>query len=1051
MKYLVLALVAGTVWGQTTNLKAGRSYVVEMTGAVSRETALVFFCGAERLDKTLHEGDGDWAFAYRPKADCRYGVRPGGAVKVRVSDYGRTRQMELEPNDEWGQATEIDLGKVVFGSGDDSAYLPAPSVKRGKPVEEFGKRDQDWYRFRFTGGAPKLVGLQVELVERDNLPVDVSVFRVEKGKLVLYTEGEDPVSVPHEVQALPGNKYTTRVLREEGDYYVRVVANHPEYRLRTRLYGVPPYGDPREAVRAGVDYLMGAGDSWHANTPRRGGIYDRVANVHQETSLCVACHVTHFTQRGQLYAARQGYGVEMRNSLRFLTERFYNNPRPLYGFEKEGAVWARVISAPANVLGRMSHLMDVFEKQVSGERRESFHDGVRKYLRLYYDGRVKLPGDETNGNQPLVSTYEVAWYAWEVTGDPEIAKLIEQDEHKNLIDVCYQTLGLVAVDRKRHAAKIERNVGKILAAQRESGQWSMKFEAQEKEVEFQTGHALWALAMAGVPKEHPQVVKGLKYLLGRQQEFGGWLDPLQSFENFRTPFRETQMAVLALSAYYPRGEAKKGWGSTSGELAEGGERLLEGLDAIWDRPGGTVLERVRSIAKSGDVMARQMAVEVLGRLALVEDLGLLGGALGDGSKLVQRTAAWGMRQVLSRRGQGNEVLLEALKSRDARKAWGATRVFATHFRELARDGRMAEGLIGQTTNARAAVAMQAWKGLWQMWFWSPEDGVKDRIENAFLEALTKPQHAWVERNVREGLYNLGDENIRYMYNNWVPLMAHEADRERVVRGRLKHEARLAEKYARFLEREKDGNRKRLLAGLTEFHLRRADTYDLKADPQAVAPAVYNRIGNDIEQTVFFGEANTRLAAALEPLVESADEELRRLAMQAVLMVRDAKFGIVTKVSGMPGPARERLVAVAKKNPANEVNLEVLKAFNAAPPAAKTGQTAMVRGGRAVERPDESYYRGYVQPILEKRGKDGYACVQCHASHAIFDGIGYASALRVVNLEAPEDSLILRKPISNAETEGIAGSNTIPHGGGMRFEKDSPEYNTILNWIRGAKP
>ncbi|MFN9300566.1 MAG: hypothetical protein ACK6DZ_23035, partial [Acidobacteriota bacterium] len=155
MKYLVLALVAGTVWGQTTNLKAGRSYVVEMTGAVSRETALVFFCGVERLDKTLHEGDRDWAFAYRPKADCRYGAKPAGAVKVRVSDYGRTRQLELEPNDEWGQGTEIDLGQVVFGSGDDSAYLPAPSVKRGKPMEEFGKRDQDWYRFRFTGGAPK--------------------------------------------------------------------------------------------------------------------------------------------------------------------------------------------------------------------------------------------------------------------------------------------------------------------------------------------------------------------------------------------------------------------------------------------------------------------------------------------------------------------------------------------------------------------------------------------------------------------------------------------------------------------------------------------------------------------------------------------------------------------------------------------------------------------------------------------------------------------------------------------------------------------------------
>ena len=82
---------------------------------------------------------------------------------------------------------------------------------------------------------------------------------------------------------------------------------------------------------------MAAGDSWHANTPRKGGIFDRVSNVHQETSLCVACHTTHFPLRAQLYAARNGYPVIERQQLQFLTERFYNNPRPFYGFEEEGA------------------------------------------------------------------------------------------------------------------------------------------------------------------------------------------------------------------------------------------------------------------------------------------------------------------------------------------------------------------------------------------------------------------------------------------------------------------------------------------------------------------------------------------------------------------------------------------------------------------------------------------------------------------------------------------------------------------------------------------
>jgi len=1052
VKIWILILFAGSALSQQVVsgglLKRGSTYSIHFSSAVSQETALSFSCGQTKVSKALHAGDQDWSFAHRPEADCRYSIAPRGA-QVVINDYGVTSHLELEPNDEWAKATPMELGGVMLASGDDSQYFPLPGDKRGKPLSEFSSRDEDWYRFRFAGGQAKLVGFQVELVERDNLPVDVSIFRVIGGKATLYTEGEDPVSVPHEVQALPGNKYTTRVFSEPGDYYVRVVANHPEYRLRTRLYDVAPYADPKQAVRAGIDYLMGAGDSWHANTPRRGGVFDRVASVHQETSLCVACHVTHFTQRGQLYAARQGYGVELRSSLQFLAERFYNNPRPLYGFEQQGAVWARVISAPANVLGRMSHLMDVFEQQVSGAVRPSFHDGVRKYLRLYYDGRKQLPPDETNGNQPLVSNYEVAWYAWEVTKDPEIALLLEEDEHKNLVDICYQTLGLVAVDRAKHSAKIARNVEKILALQRESGQWSMKFEAKEKEVEFQTGHALWALASAGVPKDNPKIAKALKLLLARQQEFGGWLDPLQSFENFRTPFRETQMAVLALSAYYPETSRKPGWGSSIDALPAGGESLLLALDKIWDVPPESVLKQVRSLALSRDVFARQLAVEVLGRLALVEDLPILKMSLGDSSKLVQRTAAWALRRILSSRAAGNDVLLSALSSKNLRMEWGATRVFATHFRELARDSQFADALIAKTASTSLSVRVQALKGLWQMWFWSPDDGVKDRIENAFLNGLKKPQADWVERNLKEGLYNLGDENIRYMYNNWVPLMAHEADRERVIRGRLKHEARLADKYAAFLEAESDLNRKRFLEAVTEFHLRRADTYDLKADPHAPAAAIYNRIGNDIEQTVFFGASNTRFAKALLPLVESADPELRRLALKAALMTRDAKFGTVSKVSGPPGSARDQLVAVAKRNPADETNLEVLKAFNAAPPRPKSDRPQVARG-RTAERPDESYFRGYVQPILEKRGKDGYACVQCHASHAIFDG-SVGSAMRVVDLENPEESLILKKPISNAETEGVASSNTIPHGGGVRFEKDSPEYNTILNWIRGAKP
>src|SRR4029077_11599036 len=207
------------------------------------------------------------------------------------------------------------------------------------------------------------------------------------------------------------------------------------------------------------------------------------------------------------------------------------------------------------------------------------------YLKLYYAGRDKLPPDETNGNTPLVSAHEVAWYSWKTTHDPRLPGMIEQGDVKNMVDLCYQTLALAEIDRTKYAAQIRANAERILSLQRPSGQWSMRFDPKEPEVEFQTGHALWTLAVAGIPADQPQVRKAIEYLLHRQQAFGGWMDPLQSFENFKTPFRETQFAVLALSAYFPGRGHEKGWDAPSPKtLSTDPALLLTQLDQIWDRP-----------------------------------------------------------------------------------------------------------------------------------------------------------------------------------------------------------------------------------------------------------------------------------------------------------------------------------------------------------------------------------------------------------------------------------------------------------------------------------
>jgi hypothetical protein len=756
----------------------------------------------------------------------------------------------------------------------------------------------------------------------------------------------------------------------------------------------------------------------------------------------VACHATHFPQRAQLYATRQGYPVVQRQQLQFLTERFYNNPRPFYGFEEQGAVWARMISAAANVLSRMSHLMGLYEEQITGERRESFHSGVAEYLKLYYAGRDKLPPDETNGNTPLVSAHEVAWYSWSVTKDPRMGDMIAAGEVKNNIDLCYQTLALADIDREKYKPQIQKNAERILSLQRPDGQWAARFEASQPSAEFQTGHALWALQAAGVSATEPHVAKAIRFLLGRQQLFGGWMDPLQSYENFRTPFRETQMSVLALSAYFPKAGRAKGWNSPRLErLSSDPVRLLQELDEVWDAPSPAVTQEIVKATQSNDAMIRQAAVEALGRLGQLPDSKLL----GDASKLVQRTAAWATRQAHVRHPELAVTDIQtALASTDDRTRWGAARVFAAHFSTLAKQSQLAAPLARlASSDPSPMVRLDAVKGLWQFWFWSSDAKAKSEIEDSLLADLGKTEHPWVNGALQHAVYNLADENIRYLYNNWVPLLARPEDRERVITGRLAVESRLAEKFAKVLESGSGQQKKQLLTSLTELPLRRGDVYDLESDMSKPTLA-YNRIGNDIEQITFFGTSAERFARALKPMLESEDVAMRTLAARAVLLVRDTRFGDVNRLAGTGG---ENVKFVKTKVESMPEAVEVARSLKPPPVTVAVSDTGQRRPVKV--RLDEAYFRGYVQPILEKRGKDGYACVHCHATHTQFSGT-YATALNVVDPSQPEKSLILLKPTSTAESEGVTGATSLSHGGGVRWAKDSPEYVTILEWIKGAK-
>jgi hypothetical protein len=1009
-------------------------------GAAARVKVSVVDGDRVLLAKTLHAGDADLYGFFRP-------VRVP-ELQIAVESVSGKAQFHLQvnrkalnggPHHTWEDAASMMLGELVVGSGDEAEYVPLPGTSKNDIVT--APAGEHWYRFRWHEDRPKLVFFQLELMDRDGLPADVAVFKQVAGRIQEFNDSRDPVTLPHEVQALSGNAFTTRVFQHPGTYFVRVRASHPEYKLRTRVYDLPPYDDPTLAVRTAVDFIMGAGDSWFVNTPRRGGTYDRVNPVHQETSLCVACHVSHFSQRAQLYAIANGYPLWQRAQLHFLQERFANNPRPFYGFEDQGAMWARVISASGNVLSRMSVLGTMYEQLVSGIARPRFHQGIVEYLKLYYAGRTKLPPDETNGNTPLVSAHEVAWYSWKVTKDPRLPEMIAQGEVKNMIDLCYQTLALAEMDKTKYAAQIKANADRILSLQRAEGQWAVPFDPKQPEVEFQTGHALWALAAAGLTKDHPQVKKAVEYLLQRQQPWGGWLDPLQSYENFRTPFRETQFAVLALGSLYP-GPGHQGWDlPVKRGLDADPARLVKELDDVWERPPADLTAVVRDVTGSNEVLVRQAAVQALGRLALPETVPLLVRLLGDPSKLVQRTAAWSLRQVYGAHPETSDAeLLAALGSKDARVRWGGTRVFTHQFAALAGRRELVGALEKLTNDPVIAVRMQAVQGLWQCWFWNADPMIRGEIEDTVLTAVAQPQHGWIESNLHAAIYNLADENIRYLYNNWVGLLGRPEDRERAMQGRLAVEAQLAAKLAKVLAEGPDTQKKQVLAALADFPLRRGDVYDLTGLVKNM-PLAYNRIGNDTEQVEFFGSSAALVAKALLPLVDSQDAEMRELARRVSLVVREAPpFEAVEKAAG---GRSETVLELGRKLDAEAP--EVAKAFHA--PAPRTRSGAPAPPIPASQPLDKAVFESKVEPILTKKGADGYACVNCHATHTLFNAT-WDTVRNVVDRREPENSLLLRKPTSTAESEGVVGARVLSHGGGQRWARDSVEYETILRWIEG---
>jgi HEAT repeat protein len=773
------------------------------------------------------------------------------------------------PNDTWQTAQPVKFGQTIYGSSDERPYAPAPGEDRYHALAT----GFQWFRFAFHGDKPKLAYFVLDITDRE-VPLDVDVFTATKdanggNDVKAYTNGASIYQI-EATQNYPGlYKFRTRILEPGQTYYLRVHANHPSYQLRMFAYPVPPYSDPRQAVRTGMDFLINMGDSWLSNTPRRGAIALRTTMNHGDTKQCIACHPTQFTTRGYLTAISHGYAPTQRPALEFLTDRIYNNQRPLYG--EPGASWVRVIYSARTVASRLPVIEHLYETNVTHDppRIKNFEIPYANYLTIHYKDRTEMPGNETDGCEPDVSPFEIASQSWDTfnmlsqqTGDKKwleqrdlVERLAVPYKPQNMIDLNWKIHFLATANRKKYGPELNELIHQLYSYEQPNGMWPYLFDKSGKASDFISYHAVLALALAGRrPETDPNLARAVQAMLKAQRPEGSWEgDPV--YQGFNTPFRATQFAVMALSTLYPgpdgRPAAKKGWGDAfapapTSLATDDLPLLLSQLDQFWELAPTSTLKQIRDVlAYSEQPLAREAAARALGHMADPGSIQPLVSALGDPNKMVQRSAAWALRIMLERRPkiaeEGRSELAEALQSRDARVRWGATQLFNQHFKYLSDDPQLLSSLVQDLNDAVSAVRLNASRGLWQWYYWTVDNrNARNHILEALATRLNMEADPTVRRAVHESIYDVLDENTGYL-EAWVRAAATDEDQNRIHEGYEAVVRDQAQILARVLRSATPLGRQGILESLWDFHIRHYSLPQLKTGQVSVAlPAVFTK-------------------------------------------------------------------------------------------------------------------------------------------------------------------------------------------------------------------
>lgn len=888
---------------------------------------------------------------------------------------------EAEPNNSWREAQPMKIGRPVYGNNDDTDYL---DNKDEKPVKNYANgldnpvRDRpglDWFRIDIPRDDPRLVIFELDVLDRDvSVNLRMYVANKEGSDVELFTDGMDPMEIVHDREPERYSKSITRTLNK-GTYYLQVNGNHPRYILRSKAYLPPPYPRSADAVRTGAHYIMNVGDAWVAQVPREGNIYRRVQNMHDTALRCTACHPSIFSTEAVLTARKAGFPIEAKSNFRYVVDRIYNGPTPLYGPHEVN--WQRYIAIPLQSQGKHGGILMDFEKYVSQRETPTFLR-YAPFLRKAWTGREKLPDDEQNGVVPADSNVGFAVRDWRVlteayrrTNDASyketadgIRSLITGDkcDRKNIQDKLHRLWGLVSMREgpEEFETEIAAAVQEINSLQNDDGGWPDVIEPGRASAVYTTGQALWTLAQAGRTTENePRMNQGVNYLLQQQQPFGGWFQTT-THENFRTPMRETRYAVMALAATNPNAkDPPPGWGNRDGKdarlpRADSLVHLLDDLDNLWEVPKGREAEFTAAIIPLLDrrePLVRSLAAETLGRVGTDSAIAPLVKLLADPVKDVWRSAAWALRQ-FGNRGPGLDAIRTALRSDDPATRRGAARVFAYHFYGMDERLDYARDLMKLTNDPNFWTRLETLKTLRQWFYRSGDNAFKREVVDLYIDHMSRPEHSAIRTNLEQGMYIMLDENEAggvSLERNLAEL-PREADREASIAARREVEKSVL--LEPLLEAMATGNQLQREALLASF-----DGSFFAGRFYARNPTAMIDVGNDREFSFYYQPPETALDRTFMALLtanlaperqaeafqlasffhvprDSEDAELQTLLLDGArrenVTVRDAALktireDLALKSAPPDGPVMDRLASMLD-DPSIEVREAALLAL-----------------------------------------------------------------------------------------------------------------------------